>query len=935
MHFFKLSPEAKEIRRQLEDMPVIRRFRTSPLPDIVPLVLVMYAAQKDVDIHFEDGLLLKPDDKDLCKDKMVSRLYRMTTAQLLNEKCREAEELGREIAPLKGEAFKEALPAFLYRFIREKTWGEDYQYLYPDSLERVLRRILMDHKALSIYESGSGLGLVSQIYDGWERYDAFEPGRVNILFAELLQIILGKNEVMYASRDYLQVPEMMNPYDTVILKLIDPSTKEYDSFEHEIKMVKGLLTLVTWKYAVVIVNYDFCVGPEYEAIRKLICSCRVLEEVVECGFGFLHRSYRSAVLVFNRDERENQDVVFSQVGTFLTSYRGYKSFSVTNDQLSGCHYVFESLLYRKDEREAGGSQDGTDGNCVQFGSLVKSIVPSFRGRLSNVSEPFPCILDEYYETTLTRMILPKAPIRHELTKIMQRTMACQSGSCVSILLLDENIVSYRVCRIDSKGEYALPPYRTLSIVPADAVDTSYFITWLFDPDGGLYPLKAIASMVIATYRHTMFENGYLWDILLTRPVKVILDRKKQEEIVRETIDGELVIGESDARYGVVMVGSPLSDDEKESLPRWGISVISETDRVTGRDSLEDILKAESERPVRRIDAVFFDVNVDSAGAAVGYGGLFCAMKATGNDIPLVVISDIELDSFGPAEKYMFNLLKKDNHIFVFKKDVNAVMNAVRDLRDRLDSNKSPERAVKMKYSEELGLAESIDPSGDMPVNLVKALRGEFEDVEDPKEVSERIGLLRQGAETVFNNAKERGLLPPLTFLGAMQQFLADGDYFDNGTMRCYRLTEDVMPETLSCALGYFVTIVNAGSHANQEGKLDVIGYISRVARSTNVYRSCAFILMDLLRWYGSLNADGPLYEETIPFRDDDLVKKVRNGNQDYYYIGSVHLKYSPGLVEGIPGRDIKFKRVSLEKYLPPTGVGSKIRYFLTEYRIDR
>ena len=101
--------------------------------------------------------------------------------------------------------------------------------------------------------------------------------------------------------------------------------------------------------------------------------------MVECGFGFLHRSYRSAVLVFNRDERENQDVVFSQVGTFLTSYRGYKSFSVTKDQLSGCHYVFESLLYRKDEREAGGSQDGTDGNCVQFGSLVKSIVPSFRG----------------------------------------------------------------------------------------------------------------------------------------------------------------------------------------------------------------------------------------------------------------------------------------------------------------------------------------------------------------------------------------------------------------------------------------------------------------------------------------------------------------------------------------------------------------------------
>lgn len=934
MHFFHLSPEAKEIRKQLEGLRVLRLYKGRPLPDIVPLVFVLYAALKDVDIQFEDGLLLKPDENALHKDKMLGRLYRMTAAQLLNEKCREAEELGREIAPLKGEAYKEALPAFLYRFIRERTWGEEDRYLYPESLERILRLILQNHKALSIYESGSGLGLVSQTYDGWERYDAFEPGRVNILFAELLQNILGKKEVTYVSRDYLQVPEMMNSFDTVILKLIGPSTKDFDSSDYEIMMIKRLLKLSSWKYAVVIVNYDFCVGPEYESVRKIICSCRILEEVVECGFGFLPRSYRSAVLVFNRDERENPDVIFSQCGSQHDILRYYECLSVTEEQISGCHYVFESLLYRQNEQNKTASQADGSGTPVLFGSLVKAFIHPYHGQKEMASDTRgSCFLEEDFEMTQSRMLQPKVPPRRELTPYLRRG-TFQSGSCVSILLLDEMMARFKVCRIEYKTEYSIP-YSALSIIPSDTVDISYFITWLFDPDGAWYPLMALASMARASYHGVLYQRGYLEDILSSRPVRVVLDRKKQEAIVKNIVQGELVIGETDARYGIAMTGSPLSDDEKACLPGWGINVISETEQVFGPGGLDEILKADSERPVRQIDAVLFDVNVGSTGAAVRYDGLFNAMKTVGDDIPLVIISNVSLESFGAVEKYMFDCLKRENHIFVFKEDGNAVRIAVRDLRDRLDTKRSPERGVKMKYSEELELAESLDPSGDLALNLVNAMRGEFEDSEDPKEIADSIGLLRQGAETIFNDAKEKGMLPPLTFLGAMQQFLADGEYFDNGSRRYYKLTEDVMPATLSCAFDYFVQIVNGGSHAGQKGKLDVVGYISRVAKSPNVYRSCVFILMDLLRWYGGLKAAAPLYEETAPFLEDDLVRKVTDGRRDYYYIGRVHLGYSPGLTEGIPGRVLTLRSVSLEKYPVPPGIENEIRFFSTDYKIGR
>ena len=544
-------------------------------------------------------------------------------------------------------------------------------------------------------------------------------------------------------------------------------------------------------------------------------------------------------------------------------------------------------------------------------------------------------MKEDYETSLAKMLLPKAPVRRELSTFLRRTMKCQSGSCVSIFLLDEVSLSFKVCRIESKGEYALPPHRTLSIVPSDDVDISYFITCLFDPEGAMYPLMAVASMVCATDRGILIQRGYLENILSTRPVRVVLDRRKQGEIVRSIVQGELVIGETDARYGIAMAGSPLSDEEKACLPVWGINVISETERVAGPGGLDEILKADSEKPVRRIDAVFFDVNVGSTGAAVRYDGLFNAMKTVGEDIPLLIISDVSMESFGTVEKYMFDCLKRENHIFVFKEDGNALRIAVRDLRDRLDTKRSPDRGVKMKYSEELELAESLDPSGDLAINLVKAMRGEFEDSEDPKEIADRIGLLRIGAETIFNDAKERALLPPLTFLGAMQQFLADGEYFDNGSRRYYKLTEDVMPTTLSCAFEYFVTIVNGGHHAKQKGKLDVIGYISSVAKSPNVYRSCVFILMDLLRWYGGLNTNSPLYEEASPFLEDDVIRKVKDGNRDYYYIGRVHLGYSQGLTEGIPGRVLSLRNVSLEKYPVPPGVENEIRFFSTDYKIGR
>ena len=905
-------------------LPVLSRYGARPLQDIIPLVFVMYAVIRDVELHFDDGRLEGSGTEGFGKGDVLDDLYRHTVNRRIDGKCREAEELLEALVRLEAPRHKAMLSEFLEAYILLRPNVNDSP-VYPGRLSEELVRILSGHGAKRVYESGSGLGLVSRVYDGWESYTAYDLGDVNMLFAQLLQELAGKRKVMYSSRDYLPMPYMMTRYDTVVLNILNMEIV-HDFIGNLKRMTEHIFAAEGCRLVIFMVNYAVCAGERFEEFRKSLCDKGVLEEVIEVDKDcFRSDASRSAVLVLNMEGTECRQVMFRHVSRRIA---GHGDLAVPYEELASCHFVLESRLYVGNPFSFDYLPSDAGSTTVLFGSLVKEFVKVKWFSEKDHPDCKVCLTGEDYSRTPPEVFSLKAP--HVLPPLPARLRQYQSGPAVSIHFVDDG-ECFKVCRIaPGKSGYTVPE-KTVSFIPSDDVDVSYLIYLLFAPMGISEVLRGIREMFYEG-QIGLGAGEYLADILASRPVKIVPDMERQAEIVRKVArSGEEVV-KTDNEYGVVIVGTPLSDVERGDLWSWKLKIIAETDSI---DGLDGILK-EDKVGAKDVDAVFFDVNVESGGPDLGHLGLFRAMNASG-PVPLVVFSDTPLDSFGPQERSFYDLSRanRKGDRFIFKDDESAVRNAVRDLRDGLDAQRSPDRAVKAKYSVEIELAKRLDPSGNMAANLVKAMRGEFEDAEDPKEVSERIGLLRQGAETVFNAAKERGLLPPLAFLGAMQQFLEDGEYFDNGAMRFYRLTENVMPETLSCAFNYFVTIVNGGMHARQEGKLDVIGYISRVARSTNIYRSCAFILMDLLKWYGGLKAEGPLYEETTPFRDDDLVGKARNGNRDYYYIGGVHLGYTQGLAEGIPGKDIRLRRVSLEKLPVPPGVENEIRYFSSDYKIDR
>lgn len=435
-------------------------------------------------------------------------------------------------------------------------------------------------------------------------------------------------------------------------------------------------------------------------------------------------------------------------------------------------------------------------------------------------------------------------------------------------------------------------------------------------------------------------ESYLFDILSARPVRIVTDKKKQRELVERLSRSAMEVVKTDNEYGVALVGNPLTDDEKENLPGWLISVVAEPRSVAGEGGLQELLAADREKPLPSINAVIVNSKLDyDEQGRIRFRGLNDAQKLSGfyPDIPFLFYSDARWEDLGDMVYFVGDNLTCHGNQFIERQGDESLKGAIRDLRNYLDASHSPDSAIRRKYAVELSIADHLDPAGDLTFTLLEAMRDDFTFDDNLKKTEDKFGNLRKRAERIFNEAKSAGLLPPLKNLGQMQQLLADpeGEFYDNNTKKMYKLkAKGLMPSTLACAFAYFVRIANGGTHDTNDKEdrdLDVSGYVKEI-NSPNIYKSCVFVLFDLLRWYGSLVSrfNEPLFEEIRPFDDDDRIM-LGPWERNYYYIGNVHLKNRADLVDGIPGRAIKLEKISLEKQPRMNGP----RYYSADYHIDK
>ena len=582
--------------------PVIKRYSSMPLSDIIPIVFVLYAAFKDATVRFDgDGHLLGYDENVGEKDRMLKRLYDMTLSQLIDGKCREAEELAQTLPLYNDDQFKNEFPLHMEYFIRNRLGCRNSPF-HPDEMENRIREILESHNASSIYEYSSGLGMVARSYDGWERYDTYDSSRIHLLYADLLNELTGKRTVFHTSRDYISMPQAMRYYDTIIASFLSPikwagKKARIDSLN---SFFNALVSMDTWATAVVLVDYGFCVDSRYESARSILCERGILEEVNYSYTTFYDDMiFHSGIIVLNSRKVPTDPVVF-------INNEGRKTSKAGLDQLHKIHFALEPRFYHQDNASYLNNlwSEGAD-TVVMLGDLIKGCSKRELFTASDTEKEYLEIglQENDFGNSIYTSIKPRIP--HQVD---YRTHNQAHGPALSILF-SKRIEFPRVCWVDREMDYAYP-FGSLTLIPSNDVDISYLISLLYLNKGVRHTLVGLNRIIFDTdYGSSLpplpllISEKYFFDILAARPVRIIADKKKQKELIDRLNQSVIEVTKTENQYGVALVGEPLTNFEKGDLPGWLIDVVAETGTVMGPGGLQEILAADRAKPLPAINAV--------------------------------------------------------------------------------------------------------------------------------------------------------------------------------------------------------------------------------------------------------------------------------------------------------------------------------------------
>jgi len=892
------SDPVKDLMREIASISVIKRYLTKDLSDILPLVFVLFAKYCDSKVVFDtNGHIIGYDKKDGEDGKRLNSLYRQTMG-IVGEtgKCREAEELKKEIEKLDPDLYHKALPKFLVHYIAGRKSIFDTR-LWPQSVKDVIKDILAEREARRIYEYRSGLGMVSKCYKKWDDYTIFEPGRMNLYFSEFMDYLVKAESPRPASHDYL---EDSFSYDAIIANLLDTGG-EPEEHVSEVKSFFRNVLKTEWQTSLILVDYHFCVSPSYETIRKKLCTEGILDTAIMAG---MLKSGVGPIAILVLDKSTGKDGVIFKTGT----HDGRPEIRRPYLEFEKRHWVLEPDLYQIDgptkEFKFMDMIDGFIHSESKWDTAIR------KGELHiNLAKPKS-------EVGISERDFQSSPIKafcnvvpHAANDDNTTWPNVVTGPAVSILLDGES--GCRACRVNDKTTF-LVPKSAFSFRVSENADVRYVINALFTDRNLVHTLIGVGKMNECFVREKIrVDEEYMYGIIANSPIDDFPDKKRQAEKARAIEDSLKEVLKTDDEYRILLVGNPLDDIEKGSLAQWLVSIAGETKTIEGKGSLEQLLAEDRQKPVRNIDAVVIDTTVGyDDNAPFKYFGVWNALRFASQNMPVFLYTDKPWNEFGPMADMLLNPLKTFGG-YVQKKDASSIKDLVRSVRNYLDEHSSPSTAVKRDYSLEIEVVNHIDPTGSIAGTIIESLSSDIQFQDSEK----KLNGLRIAADTIFNNAKEeRKILPNMVHLGQFQQLLLDGEYFDNNTMTMYRVQKGLMPETLVVALGYFVSIINPASHGTSERFLDVKGYILTQAKSLNIFKSCLYILLDLLRWYKEIMEmdTAPKYEVVKPFKPDDVVMKTIVNGRDYYYLGRVHLEPKNG-IEGLPGSKIKLVKVSKEK----------------------
>ncbi len=230
----------------------------------------------------------------------------------------------------------------------------------------------------------------------------------------------------------------------------------------------------------------------------------------------------------------------------------------------------------------------------------------------------------------------------------------------------------------------------------------------------------------------------------------------------------------------------------------------------------------------------------------------------------------------------------DSYIYIKSKDEERLIQDIKSAVVEL-----PDFILKYKYSKILSVFNDNQLGADhynRIFDLIKCAESS-QDIDRSEDLLTRI---RKIIEAIFQALAKQGLVP--AEITSSQGWLNGTSHFISNSHNGYKLVENYIHPTASLSLERLLRIAQDVAHAEGDLKLRVDEYIQENG-SGYLFKSCIFLLFDLIIWYKNLSEKYPNPDENRKkweiksVQEINFIGKLKQDSYNHYYIDQYIFQY--------------------------------------------
>lgn len=841
------------------------------IDELFNALTVLYAVKKGIHLEFDcSGYLVKHNESE---DETFRILYNATMA-------------------IKGEKYRFRDVSNLYRIVSTLN-REDYLAMYPGFIEAVKNQckalnggtvalpkffisktfgdIVRQHRCKTVFNPFSGAGGLLMGLDSDVHYFGLEAYGVYSIFSRVIADAYGMENASFSVGNPLaDWPDTQ--YDAVIFNL--PTNCFFDDFENYLQKYSAYDQLhedvfnlllerhTATKLAIGLVRFPFISAYKFKDLRKRLFEEGLLESVIclpEDGV-FSDSKIKTAIIVLDFEKKHSTADFYRGEFAILGNHSAYRTV-----KSGGYNLIDQTPVYQKGVGRAPleffkwkyiaaiyanpiHCQDGEKAMSIdELASVIPITKPKDKAGLNVLSR---CYKGNFFDVLNARN-------EYEYMDSRFSEPAEVIGPCVLFQVHDNGTI--QACMIREGEKVIYDSYNVYALRPKFEKISLEYLTY--------------ALLTCPEFQHYLTDcmeynadGRVLDDIVLLGKIPVNPDLGAQKQFINENVKKYLVT--QNRTYNIIWASDiwvskePWGTKSKQLkelqmvASQFGMKIIS-----TPSTSEELALALtryvdECTSSAEKADAVILDGKLRSGEKEEeAFDGLDFAIelkdKYIAKRVPFFLFSGASWDEIIAAK------IKKRRLEYFRKRyfqgySSESLESLLIKLQDEIVARGSREAEMRKKYAAVFKAADRYNDKNVQRV-LTEALDEEFSFELSLRDTEDKFNKLRIIAEGLLQNLAKMDILPAINF-GAQVDFLVDGRFDDcQVTLRFYHADKRLMSTTLSSAFRYFRLIVAGGSHtATGDKVLDVVDYVSKESRNSDLYKSALYILMDLLLWYESI-----------------------------------------------------------------------------------